>query len=130
MPGVIPILDINGQVIENKSDKMIYLLKWLVFNPGWTSSWYDDKLMSMRRSTAEYAHDPERLVPALQRYISTAIKSFYSDYDCVINRIDDPNDPTVYSLEIKITDSTGIPVISLDRIKLDESGAFVFEGKV
>ena len=114
MAGVVPILDINGQPIENRSDKLLYLLKWMVFNPGWTSSWYDDMLMSMRKHMAEYAHDPNLLIPKLSAYLNSAIQHYYSDYSCVINRIDYPEDPNAYGLEIKVTDHS--------------SGAFVFKG--
>ena len=126
--GVIPVLDINTPTLENRSDKLIYLLKFLLFNPGWTSSWYDDRLLSMRKSMAEYTEDPNKLVPALQRYLDTAIQKFYQDYHCIINVIKDEDDPTVYTMDISVVDSIGNRVITLDKIRKDDTGAFKVEG--
>lgn len=122
---VVPQLDINAPVAENNSDKMVSLLKFLMFNPGWISSWYDEHLLSMRKSMAKYTENSSTLVPALQEKINTAIHHFYPDYHCSIDVIrDDPNDPN-YTMDISIRNSFNELVIQLDRVRKDESGLFV-----
>ena len=122
---VVPQLDINAPVAENNSDKMVSLLKFLMFNPGWISSWYDEYLLSMRKSMAKYTEDSGTLVPALQQKINEAVHHYYPDYHCEIKVIrDDPTNPD-YSMDILIKNSYNELVIQLDRVKKDKSGLFV-----
>ena len=122
---VVPQLELNAPIAENNSDKMTSLLKFLMFNPGWISSWYDDHLLSMRKSMAKYTEDSNQLVPALQSMINEAVHHYYPDYNCEIKVIrDDPNNPN-YSMDIFIKNSFGQVVIQLDRVRKDTSGLFV-----
>ena len=122
---VVPQLDINQPTAENNSDKMVSLLKFLMFNPGWISSWYDEHLLSMRKSMAKYTEDSGTLVPALKEKINEAIHHYYPDYYCDIKVIrDDPSNPD-YVMDIAIKNSYGELVIQLDRVKKDKTGLFV-----
>ena len=122
---VVPQLDINAPVAENNSDKMVSLLKFLMFNPGWISSWYDDYLLSMRKSMAKYTENSGVLVPELQKQINDAIHHYYPDYHCEIKVIrDDPENPN-YDMDISIKNGYNELVIQLDRIRKDQSGLFV-----
>ena len=122
---VVPQLDINAPVAENNSDKMVSLLKFLMFNPGWISSWYDDHLLSMRKSMAQFTEDSSKLVPNLQQMINEAIHHYYPDYHCDIKVIrEDENNPD-YSMDIFILNSFNEVVIQLDRVKKDKTGLFV-----
>lgn len=122
---VVPQLDINAPVAENNSDKMVSLLKFLMFNPGWISSWYDEHLLSMRKDMAKYTEDSQKLVPALQSKINEAVHHYYPHYHCDISVIrENPNDPDYY-LDISIKNSYGEVVLQLDRVKKDRSGLFV-----
>ena len=125
--GVIPTLDINQPVITNKSDKMTYLLKFLMYNPGWVSSWYDNHLLSMRQSMAANTEDRNKLVPALQQYLNQVIHNFYPDYSCTLETHDHNNDPLVYDIDIYIRDGLGNIVIQLDRLRKDKSGLFILK---
>ena len=126
--GVIPTLDLNHPVLTNRSDQMIYLLKFLMYNPGYISSWMDDDLMSMRKSMAKYTEDPEKLVPALQQYLSAAVQRFYSDYSCVIDTIPDEGNPDNYTMVIHIRDNLGQDVVTLDKVRKDDSNLFIYKG--
>lgn len=122
---VVPQLDINAPVAENNSDKMVSLLKFLMYNPGWISSWYDEHLLSMKRDMAKYTENSDVLVPALQQKINDAVHHYYPEYYCDIEVIrENPNDPDYY-LDIAIKNSFGELVLQLDRVKKDHSGLFV-----
>lgn len=122
---VVPQLDINAPIAENNSDKMVSLLKFLMFNPGWISSWYEEHLLSMRKSMAKYTESSDTLVPALQQKINDAIHHYYPDYHCDIKVIrDDPENPD-YTMDISVKNGYGELVIQLDRVKKDKSGLFV-----
>lgn len=124
---VVPQLDINHPLAENKSDKMISLLKFLMFNPGWISSWYDDHLLSMRKSMAKYTENSYELVPRIREMLNTAINHYYPNYSCNIDVERDEKNPTEYSMVISIVNEFGQPVVQLDRIKHDRSGLFKFQ---
>jgi hypothetical protein len=121
---VVPQLCLTAPVAENNSDKMVALLKFLMFNPGWISSWNDEKLLSMRKSMAQYTEDKSKLVPALSQMLNEAVQHFYPSYRCEVSVIDE-DDPNVYSIDIAIKDSLNNLVIQLERIKKDESGLFI-----
>ena len=125
---VIPTLNINDPVLESGADKMIYLLKFLMYNPGWTSSWYDSKLLSMRRSMAEYTESARTLVPALERFLTEVIRKYYPSYSCHIEVIYEDDAQTQYSMDISIRDAAGNLVISLDRIRSDNTNLFIHKG--
>lgn len=124
---VVPQLDLSQPVAENNSDKMVSLLKFLMFNPGWISSWYDDALLSMRKSTAQFTEQSDQLVPNIQRHLNDAIKHYYPDYSCNIQIERDELNPADYSMIISIVNEFGMPVIQLDRIRRDKSGLFKFK---
>ena len=71
--GVIPTLTRNTPILESPSDKLIYILKYMFFSPGWVSNWYDQFLLSMRKSMAKYTEDSRILVPQLQEYINESV---------------------------------------------------------
>ena len=127
--GVIPTLSRNNQILENSNDKLIYILKYMFYSPGWISNWYDNLLLSMRKSMAKYTEDSTVLVPHLQTYINDVIHKYYPDYSCTIEVIRDEANDANYSMDISIVDSVGTPVIQLGRIRKDESNLFVIEGK-
>lgn len=126
--GVIPTLDLNHPLLSTKADKMIYLLKFLMYNPGWVSSQIDDNLMSMRKSMATYTEDPDKLVPHLEAYLNEAIHRFYEDYTCHIDTEFDPGNKDNYTMVIHILDSTGRDVIPLEKVRKDDKNLFVYKG--
>ena len=124
---VVPQLDLNQPVAENNSDKIVALLKFLMFNPGWISSWYDDHLLSMRKSMAKYTEDSDKLVPNISRLLNEAIGHYYQGYKCNVAVERDEANPANYSMIISVTNEYGIPVVQLDRIINDSSGLFKFK---
>lgn len=124
---VVPQLDLNQPVAENNSDKIVALLKFLMFNPGWISSWYDDHLLSMRKSMAKYTEDSDKLVPNISRLLNEAIGHYYPGYKCNVAIERDEANPANYSMIISVTNEYGIPVVQLDRIIKDSSGLFKFK---
>lgn len=124
---VVPQLDLNQPVAENNSDKIVALLKFLMFNPGWISSWYDDHLLSMRKSMAKYTEDSDKLVPNINRLLNEAIGHYYQGYKCNVAVERDEANPANYSMIISVTNEYGIPVVQLDRIIKDSSGLFKFK---
>ena len=125
---VIPTLNINDPVLESGADKMIYLLKFLMYNPGWTSSWYENRLLSMRRSMAQYTENADQLVPALENFLTEVIRKYYPSYSCSIKTTFEDDAHTKYSMDIAIRDGAGNIVISLDKIKSDNTNLFIYKG--
>ena len=119
--GVIPTLSLNMPVLENSNDKLIYILKYMFYSPGWVSNWYDDYLLSMRKYVAQYTEDSNVLVPKLQEYINDVIHRFYPDYNCQLDAIPDAENPNNYTIDISIKNSLGMLVLNLGKIRKDES---------
>lgn len=110
----LPTLNINQPIITNMSQIMASLLKFAIWNPGWTSSQIEDSLVSMRKLRAEHMDDVNEFARMLQIKLDMAVKRYRSDWkasvSCYQTGVDTVN------LTIKIADSMNVPVISMDDV--------------
>ena len=127
--GVIPTLTRNTPILESPSDKLIYILKYMFFSPGWVSNWYDQFLLSMRKSMAKYTEDSRILVPQLQEYINESVHKYYPEYNCTIKVIRDSENEANYTMDIFIQDSIGNLVLDVGKVRKDDSGLFILEDR-
>ena len=67
--GTIPALFINQMEISTPQDVAAYLIRFLIMNPGWTSSQIESTLLSMRKSVSTTAEDIARLPEYIQGLI-------------------------------------------------------------
>ena len=114
MANALPTLNINQPVIEDPHQIMIALLKFLFWNPGWTSSQIEDQLLSMRKFRAQTGQDVGDMKSAIQTCLNNAVKRYRDDWKVSVNHED--LSPTTYRLKIAITDSVGVPVINMNDI--------------
>lgn len=116
--GVIPTLFINQPVIKKDSELMAYLLKFSFFNPGWTSNWIEEQLISMRKLRAQHTEDIREFPNALQEVLNAAVQRYNPQWKATVTT--KPVDMLTYTLIISITDQTGTPVISSDGVVIKD----------
>ena len=114
MAKVLPTLNINQPIVEDLSQIMVSLLKFAFWNPGWTSSYLEHTLVSMRKLRAETGQDIENFPHRLQVYLGEAVRRYDPSLQVTVTptRIG----VTTYSLSIAITNGQNIPVINLEDI--------------
>lgn len=116
MPGVIPSLSLNMPLITDPKEQVVYLLKHAFHNPGWTSSFIEDSLVSMRKLRAQYTEDKTKFTSALQIYLQNAIQRYQPSFRVEVSSRD--VDVNTYTLVIAITDSMNRLVLSTSDIKV------------
>ena len=112
--GVIPTLFINQPIIKKDNELMAYLVKFSFYNPGWTSNWLEEQLVSMRKLRAQHTEDIREFPNALQEVLNNAVQRYNPQWKATVTS--KPVDMLTYTLIISITDQNGTPVISSDSI--------------
>lgn len=110
----LPTLNINQPIITEDSQIMASLLKFAIWNPGWTSSQIEDTLVSMRKIRAQYTQDVPDFPQALQGYLDSAVKRYHEDWQANVSY--EQVGPNTYTLIIRISDGLNVPVINMDDV--------------
>ena len=114
MPNALPTLNVNQPIIDDPTQIMIALLKFLFWNPGWTSSQIEDELLSMRKFRAQTGQEINDMKSTLQTCLNDAVQRYRNDWKASVDH--EILSPTTYRLKIAITDNVGVPVINMNDI--------------
>lgn len=78
---VTPSLSSSAGYILDVRDQVATLIRFLIMNPGGTSSLWEDRLISFRTLSAEYEHDRDLFVSNLQTRVDTVLSGMFPDYN-------------------------------------------------
>lgn len=112
MPYALPTLNINQPIIDDDHLIMMALLKFMFWNPGWTSSQIEDTLLSMRKLRAQCSQDIPDFPQAIQTRLRDAVQRYHPEWKVTVSH--EMLSPTTYKLIIAITDEINQPVINMD----------------
>jgi hypothetical protein len=112
MPYALPTLNINQPIIDDDHLIMLALLKFMFWNPGWTSSQIEDTLLSMRKLRAQCSQDIPDFPQAIQTRLRDAVQRYHPEWKVTVSH--EMLSPTTYKLIIAITDEINQPVINMD----------------
>ena len=112
MPYALPTLNINQPIIDDDHLIMLALLKFMFWNPGWTSSQIDATLLSMRKLRAQCSQDIPDFPQAIQTRLRDAVQRYHPEWKVTVSH--EMLSPTTYKLIIAITDEINQPVINMD----------------
>lgn len=81
---VTPVLSTKAGYVSDVRDQIATLLRFVIMNPGWISSIWDELLISFRTMSSKYEHDRTELSSNLQLRINETLKRMFADYnfDC------------------------------------------------
>ena len=127
MPVVIPTLFINQMEVSSPQDIAAYLLKFLIQNPGWTSSQIEDTLLSMRKFVASSAEDISGLPDVIRMVFNIAIEKYFPGYSVRVSTTRQTE--TTYALTISILDGLQTPVLTTEDFVI-ENGEFMLKSQV
>ena len=77
---VTPVLSSTIGYLEDVRDQVASLVRWVIMNPGFTSSLWEDDLVSFRKIAAEYEGDSTALIEMLELKFSTIFQRMFKDY--------------------------------------------------
>lgn len=91
---ITPVLSSKAGYVSDVRDQIATLLRFVVMNPGWISSIWDDLLVSFRTLSSKYEQDRTQLASNLQIKINETLRRMFTDYsfDCEFTTYD--LDPT------------------------------------
>lgn len=112
MSYALPTLNINQPIIDDDHLIMLALLKFMFWNPGWTSSQIEDTLLSMRKLRAQCSQDIPDFPQAIQTRLRDAVQRYHPEWKVTVSH--EMMSPTTYKLIIAITDEINQPVINMD----------------
>ena len=112
MSYALPTLNINQPIIDDDHLIMLALLKFMFWNPGWTSSQIEDTLLSMRKLRAQCSQDIPDFPQTLQIRLRDAVQRYHPEWKVTVSH--EMLSPTTYKLIIAITDEINQPVINMD----------------
>lgn len=118
MAGVIPTLFINQMQIESPQDVIAYLLKFMMTNPGWTSSQIESSLLSIKKFVSKNTENIDVLPGAIQSVLDAAVKRYFPDYNASVTAA--KMSVNTYNLEISVTDQFGAVVLSSNDFVIED----------
>ena len=80
---VTPVLSSTIGYLEDVRDQVANIIRWMIMNPGFTSSIWENDLISFRRMSSEFESDRNTLVAALTDKCSAIFNRMFADYEIV-----------------------------------------------
>jgi len=135
------------EVVSTLEDKIAYILRHTLTNPGYTSDMIEDELISFRKLEALHDGNVEELKDDYKKRLEIAILNVTGvrveviletkelDPQTKQNLLDQPNagsdiNGDKYSLEISVVDiETGIPIVTYGKIIVNSNDIIIdFDG--
>ena len=105
MAMALPTLYINLPKITKKTDQAIYLLKHLLYNPGWTSSYLDGESLSMRQAHRMVGEDKSKLPHVVEQLLNAALTNCQCGIKAKVTAKEVNYEHNTYRLTISLTAS-------------------------
>ena len=117
---VIPTLSLAKDQITDPREQIAYLLRHAANNPGWTSSYLEPYLISMRKLYADNNNSVEDMVSSLQGKLQYSLDQLQpASYQ--VNVITYSVDELTTGITISIVDRHGNLVVSTDDIRVKDN---------
>ena len=116
-------------ILKTTPDKVAYILRHFVYNPGFTSSWFPDMEISLRGLAAKTPNNPEVTGQNIANALSQAFTRILPEETLQVNVGIVYNSTSFYTVQVKITDSVGNLIIPAGIITVkDQKMTLQFEG--
>lgn len=110
---ITPVLSTTAGYLQDVRDQIAALLRFVVMNPGWTSSYWEDDLVSFRKLSSAYEADRAELAGRLQSAVESVLKRMFADQNFELN---------FSTGDLSETQETALYRISFDILMLTGSG--------
>lgn len=125
---VTPALSTKAGYIEDVRDQIATLIRFVIMNPGWTSSIWESDMISFRNMSSRYEGDRETFASRLGDRVKSTIDRMFSDYsascDFTTSNYNTEQDDGRYSISFNIFinkrgDATSEPALISGNITVD-----------
>lgn len=82
---VTPVLSTKAGYLEDVRDQIATVLRYIIMNPGRTSSLWEDQLVSFRKLAAQYEDNRDEFVNHLKRRVDAVFTRMFKDIQIDIN---------------------------------------------
>jgi len=114
MSNVLPVLKPGDDQLTSLADIAAYLVRFTLINPGGTSDYLEDSIISLRYLLAKYQDDISGLVSVYGSKLTTAIRNYFPDSGVTVNvsyELVTDEDGEYYSLITAVMYPDNTPVI-------------------
>lgn len=118
MPEVIPTLYVNRPVIEDEAERVAYLIKHLLYNPGNISSVYEPYLLSSRKAVSFVRREPAEMASAIGAQLNGVLRDH--GLQAEVSYTQDESTPFQCHLVIRILDRSNRLVTELDDFAIKD----------
>lgn len=112
-------------IITKPVDRVAYLLRHFVYNPGFVSTLNADQEISLRGLITRYPDDPQMVADSISNQLNAAIKREVPELALLANVSFEFKDANNYKITLEVRDTEGNPFIPSKVIEVDE-GQFKF----
>lgn len=81
---ITPVLSSSVGYLEDVRDQIATLMRFIIMNPGWTSSLWEKDMVSFRSLSAAHEADRSEMSGVLHNRVSSLLNRMFTDYqfDC------------------------------------------------
>lgn len=110
-----PKLTVSDNIVNTQQKQLVALIKFALYNPGWTSSLIENTLVSARRDAALNGEATPEFISAFTTNLDEAVKRRYPELSAVCDTaISD--DGTTTTMTINIVDGVGATVLDASAV--------------
>lgn len=108
-------------VITGTVDQIAFLVRYFIYNPGFTSTMFADKELSFRGIVTKYPGSPSMVANEVASRLRAAIERVMPTKTVVVDAAFTFVDLTNYTLKLSITDSLGKLLIPINMITIKDN---------
>ena len=123
MSEVIPTLYVNKPIIETTPEKVAYLIKQLLYNPGNISSCFEPYLLSSRKAVSFNKREPSIMASAIAAQLNGVLTHHGLSAEVTYTQPEDS--PFQCHLIITVKDGGGNLVTQMDDFAISADGQMI-----
>lgn len=118
-PAIISLHYIVDPILREPVDKILYLIRHFIHNPGFITTEYKEFELSFRGIATRFPYEPQKVVNMINEQLGGAIKRVIPERNLVITVNYEFQDENNYKLILGVVDENGnpfIPEVNVDVI--------------
>lgn len=112
-------------VLTEPVDKVLYLIRHFIYNPGFITTEYEEQELSFRGIATRFPTDPQAVVDMINEKLGNAIKRNVPELELNVSTQYTFVDQNNYSLTLSVLYSDGTPFIPDTLVTVDENNISV-----
>lgn len=118
-PAIISLHYIVDPILTEPIDKILYLIRHFIHNPGFITTEYKEFELSFRGIATRFPYEPEKVVGMINSKLGDAIKRVIPERNLITTVHYEFTDENNYKLVLGVNDESGnpfIPEVNIDVV--------------